>query len=1123
MQSYKDFLLELDKYRNKIIYARITSLSFDERPRENIEGRVTQGSINLDGASALRRSCSLSIVANSFDYSDYLWGLNTKFKLEIGVENNINPNYPKIIWFNQGIYLISSFNTSRTANNFSISIQGKDKMCLLNGEVGGSLGASVDFGQLEEEDQNGNWIIKKIPIPEIIRNAVHVYANEPYHNIIINDLDTYGLELLEYRYDIPMYLWRDSNSTIYTNAILEHDAPKYYLSQGGQPIKLADIPVTHLDLLVDTLVGTADPEPVYIYENGSYIPYYFAKISYGQTAGYRETDLTYAGDLIGNVGESIVSILDKIKNMLVEFEYFYDVNGQFIFQKKQSFVSTMWSPSNIIERTEIEITENALDRLKPNMTDEQYNDYQYQSNVAWGSYDRKISTKIIFYDTFKSKSYDEQKQYLQELLTEYETAYYAANITTQIPEYLNQAENHAYVFNNGELITAFNNNPNLMNLRNDYSIWGERTGVSGAKIPVHIRYAIDIKPKYYKTFNGKFYMTDKSAIEELKQKEKDKIKNQFYDRILSFNLKYNVPEELPRPVRQEDGSWGAGWWDIRDWYDYYMTLTNTVPNYTMKWYSRNDSEGCVPAMSLPISYTGRLNENNYVWLLIRNQNGQYNAQHGSGNPINNGRVCTLYSSVYNDDGTYTTTVELDADGQKIQETFIPPYSGCSDDHTYIEFLESDIKSAGNTVYFYNPSFPAYDSYEDLVSDRIDKEFDEYEKQGLLNYVDWREIIYQMATDYYKHNTEDTYESQLALNNAPYYASGRTGYESYYIDIQGFWRDLYYPTLSTDLQEKVDKLSQLEAELIVLTKEVYGEEVDYSDNNLGGIENDLAALTNLMDGTAEKYAKAMSLVSYWNTGVVDDNIANNMISTFVAPKYDFKSTNADGSLVQVFDPDAYLAMLSDWYFRRKSDLEIMQMQVSDLQDKVNKLEKNATENYYLGDNEIESRRYWNKTAYEAPENLNFWFDFLDAQDESTMAKYSVQNIGSRTKSINDTNVKSIYFRETPGVVFGKADDNKGGTGYKYIQVPNIDTMFTISSQGKSAKERLDELLYEHSYCIESATVTTIPIYYLQPNTRIYLYDEDTKLNGDYIVSKITIPLAYNGTMQLTVTKAAENIL
>jgi hypothetical protein len=56
---------------------------------------------------------------------------------------------------------------------------------------------------------------------------------------------------------------------------------------------------------------------------------------------------------------------------------------------------------------------------------------------------------------------------------------------------------YSYEFFDSELITAFSNNPNLLNLRNDYSIWGERTGVSGANIPIHLRYAIDEKPIMY--------------------------------------------------------------------------------------------------------------------------------------------------------------------------------------------------------------------------------------------------------------------------------------------------------------------------------------------------------------------------------------------------------------------------------------------------------------------------------------------------------------------------------------------------------------------------------------------------------------------------------------------------
>jgi hypothetical protein len=71
--------------------------------------------------------------------------------------------------------------------------------------------------------------------------------------------------------------------------------------------------------------------------------YTVAKIEFGQTAGYRTTDLIYPGELISSVGETLTSILDKIKNMLGEFEYFYDIDGRFVFQKKKTYVNTNWN------------------------------------------------------------------------------------------------------------------------------------------------------------------------------------------------------------------------------------------------------------------------------------------------------------------------------------------------------------------------------------------------------------------------------------------------------------------------------------------------------------------------------------------------------------------------------------------------------------------------------------------------------------------------------------------------------------------------------------------------------------------------------------------------------------
>ena len=129
----EEFLATLSEQKERVIYARIASLDINENPIEQIEGKVTSGSINIDGTSAIRRTCSLTLISDEIDINDYYWGIKTKFKLEIGLENNLtneyqsveNGIYPKIIWFPQGIFLISTFNTSICVNSCTISISGK--------------------------------------------------------------------------------------------------------------------------------------------------------------------------------------------------------------------------------------------------------------------------------------------------------------------------------------------------------------------------------------------------------------------------------------------------------------------------------------------------------------------------------------------------------------------------------------------------------------------------------------------------------------------------------------------------------------------------------------------------------------------------------------------------------------------------------------------------------------------------------------------------------------------------------------------------------------------------------------------------------------------------------------
>ena len=84
-------------------------------------------------------------------------------------------------------------------------------------------------------------------------------------------------------------------------------------------------------------------------------------------------------------------------------------------------------------------------------------------------------------------------------------------------------------------------------------------------------------------------------------------------------------------------------------------------------------------------------------------------------------------------------------------------------------------------------------------------------------------------------------------------------------------------------------------------------------------------------------------------------------------------------------------------------------------------------------------------------------------------------------------------------------------------------FSISTQGKSAKETLDSLLYTHTYYNESITLNCIPIYYLEPNVRISVYDETSGINGEYIIKSYSLQLTYNGSMSITATKAEDLIL
>lgn len=63
--------------------------------------------------------------------------------------------------------------------------------------------------------------------------------------------------------------------------------------------------------------------------------------NYGDDIGFTYTDFTYPTELIANPGDNIcTAVLDKLKTALGNYEYFYDVYGNFIFQEIKNYQNT---------------------------------------------------------------------------------------------------------------------------------------------------------------------------------------------------------------------------------------------------------------------------------------------------------------------------------------------------------------------------------------------------------------------------------------------------------------------------------------------------------------------------------------------------------------------------------------------------------------------------------------------------------------------------------------------------------------------------------------------------------------------------------------------------------------
>ena len=297
------FLNKIYGLHHKTLYSKITVLDWEEKRLEEIQGKIINGNMTVNGDSAVRRTANLSVVIKNYDdlykNPDSLFTLNKKVFIEVGIKNNFAhlgyyPSYD-IIWFPFGTFIIQNHSITHSLNEITLSLTLGDKMCLLNGEAGGTIPASTNFESYDTLGPDGDLHTEMIRINQIIPELVNHFGTEDLNNIIVNDVDDKIKQVLKWKGSNSLYLWQnisDPNQVFYTTI----DAP--------------------LD--------------------SNWI---VKKITYNYDAGYTYVDFVYPGELTANAGDTVCTVLDKIKTTLGNYEYYYDVFGTFVFQEIKNYVN----------------------------------------------------------------------------------------------------------------------------------------------------------------------------------------------------------------------------------------------------------------------------------------------------------------------------------------------------------------------------------------------------------------------------------------------------------------------------------------------------------------------------------------------------------------------------------------------------------------------------------------------------------------------------------------------------------------------------------------------------------------------------------------------------------------
>ena len=194
---------------------------------------------------------------------------------------------------------------------------------------------------------------------------------------------------------------------------------------------------------------------------------------------------------------------------------------------------------------------------------------------------------------------------------------------------------------------------------------------------------------------------------------------------------------------------------------------------------------------------------------------------------------------------------------------------------------------------------------------------------------------------------------------------------------------------------------------------------------------------------------------------------------------------------------------------------------------------------------------NSVYYKTLTSGKFYFDIIDA-NSSSLGEFSVQNIGRRVNVTVNNEINCLFAPEIPNIIFLNIDDPKMNwsdnttitelrtisdvtemlnqqrqecinNGQPYIQISNdIYNNLSIGGYLNDAYSALRYDLFLHTSYQKIASITALPVFYLEPNSRVALSDPTTNTYGDFIIQNINLTLGPGANLSATLNEALERL-